>query len=412
MDKYKIEYETGKHSEELILNANEVIKSPGIPDDADIVKKLNNKNIKVISEIEFAGRYTKAKKICITGSNGKTTTTMLIYHIFKKAGLNVALAGNVGKSFALQVAENNYDYYIIELSSFQLDGMYDFKADIAVILNITPDHLDRYNYDFNKYVDSKFRIIRNQTEEEKFIYWSDDKQITKEINKRCIKSELFPFSGKNICKKGAFIKNETINIIIKEKILTIKKSEMSLLGTHNAYNSMAAVITSKLNRIQNHIIKESILDFENVPHRLEKYISIKGIQFINDSKATNINSTWYALQSIGTKIVLILGGVDKGNDYSIIKKIVDKKVKAIVCLGKDNSRIFETFGNDTKLFETKSMQKAVNIAYKYANAGDTVLLSPACASFDLFENYEDRGNKLKKAVMKIENKKTRKKFGV
>ncbi len=401
LKKYRIEFEEEKHTEKIILNASEIIISPGIPDTVQIVKKVINKNINIISEIEFASRYTDAKKICITGSNGKTTTTMLIFHILQNAGLNVALAGNVGKSFALQVAQGDFEYFVLELSSFQLDKMYEFKAEIAVLLNITPDHLDRYDYNFNKYIDSKFRITQNQTKDDKFIYCGDDEVILKELDKRDIDAELYPFSVKNIYKTGAYISESIINIKTKEQIFTMKNNELSLKGTHNTYNSMAAGITAKLNNIRNKALKDKLADFKSVPHRLEKYIKVKGIQFINDSKATNVNSTWYALHSINTKVILIIGGVDKGNDYSILKDLVNKKVKAIVCLGVDNSGINEAFIGMTEIYDTDSMDKAVRKAFKIADEGDTVLLSPACASFDLFKNFEDRGEKFKLAVREL-----------
>jgi len=398
LQKKNIKFEEGKHSKELILNANEIIKSPGIPETADIIISAKEKNIPVISEIEFAGRYTKAKLICITGSNGKTTTTELTYHIFKNAGLNVALAGNVGESFAMQVAEENFDYYIIELSSFQLDGMYDFKADIAILLNITPDHLDRYNYDFQNYTDSKFRIIQNMTSDDAFIYCEDDETILKEINKRNIKAQMFPFSVKTEIKTGAYKTKDNIIIDINTKNFKMENGLLSLEGDHNIYNSMAAGITTLLSGISNENLKNSLSDFAGVEHRLEKYIKVRGIQFINDSKATNVNSVWYALQTIPAPIVLIMGGVDKGNDYGILKDLIRRKVKAIVAMGTDNKAIIKAFEEIVPIYDTDSIKIAVKTAYQIADEDDTVLLSPACASFDLFKNYEDRGKQFKNAI--------------
>lgn len=406
-DKYKevllnngIAWEEEKHSEELILNANEVVKSPGIPDTTELVKKLKEKGIPVISEIEFAGRYTKAKKICITGSNGKTTTTLLTYHIFKKAGLNVGLAGNVGKSFALQVAEENFDYYVLELSSFQLDGMFDFKADIAVLLNITPDHLDRYEYKLENYAESKFRIIQNQTENDAFIYCIDDEVTMTTIKNKKIRSKQYPFSIKQTVEQGAYLENNQITINTNNTnplFMTIQ--ELALQGKHNVYNSMAAGVASKLVEIRKETIRESLSDFHNIEHRLEVVGNVHGIEFINDSKATNVNSTWYALESMTNPVILILGGVDKGNDYSMLNDLVKQKVKAIICLGTDNKKIIKAFsGVVDVILEAHSAKEAVAHAYKTGKKGDTVLLSPACASFDLFENYEDRGNQFKQAV--------------
>jgi len=408
LSKYEIKWEEEKHTEALILNADEVIKSPGIPDKAELIKALHNNGIPVISEIEFAGRYTKAKKICITGSNGKTTTTLLIYHLLKKAGLNVGLGGNVGKSFAMLVAENacrndkkDFDYYVLELSSFQLDGMYDFKADIAVLLNITPDHLDRYNYEMQNYVDSKFRIIRNQTENDAFIYCMDDEIIKKELTKKIIRAKQFPFSIKQKVEQGAYL-NENNQIVINTTntnplFMTIQ--ELALQGKHNIYNSMAAGITGKLVEIRKETIRESLSDFHNIDHRLEFVGNVHGIEFINDSKATNINSTWYALESMENPVILILGGVDKGNDYSMLNDLVKEKVKAIICLGADNKKIINAFGAMVEtILEANSAKEAVAQAYRLGKKGDTVLLSPACASFDLFEDYEDRGTQFKQAV--------------
>ncbi len=401
LSKYGVEWEEEKHTEEFIFSADELVKSPGIPDTADLIVRLHKQRVKLISEIEFAGRYTNAKKICITGSNGKTTTALLTYHLLKKAGLNVGLAGNVGKSFAMQVAENDFDYYVLELSSFQLDGMFEFKAEIAILLNITPDHLDRYEYRIEKYADSKFRIIQNQTEEDAFIYCIDDEIAKERIKHKEIKAKQYAFSIKQEVKTGAFI-DETKQLIINIKnqnqtIMTIQ--ELALQGKHNMYNSMAAAVAGKLLGVRKETIRESLSDFHNIDHRLELVGNIHGVEFINDSKATNVNSTWYALESMENPVILILGGVDKGNDYSMLNELVSEKVKAIICLGADNKKIIKAFGGMVEtILEAKSATEAVAQAYKIGKKGDTVLLSPACASFDLFENYEDRGNQFKQAV--------------
>ncbi len=401
---YGIKWEEGQHTVELILNADEVVKSPGIPDKAELIKELHKKNIPVISEIEFAGRYTKAKTICITGSNGKTTTTLLTYHILKNAGVKALLAGNVGKSFAMQVAEedtNEVEYYVLELSSFQLDGMYNFRANIAILLNITPDHLDRYNYEMQNYVDSKFRIIQNQTEEDAFIYCMDDEVIKRELPKKNIKAQQYPISIQQQVERGAcLIENNQLTININNTnplIMTIQ--ELALQGKHNLYNSMASGVAAKLVGIRKNAIRESLSDFHNIEHRLEVIGNVHGIEFINDSKATNVNSTWYALESMNNPVILILGGVDKGNDYSILTDLVKQKVKAIICLGTDNAKIVRAFkGVVDTIVEANSAKSAVDQAYKLGKKGDTVLLSPACASFDLFEDYEDRGIQFKEAV--------------
>jgi len=407
-DKYKkilnennIKWEENKHTDEIILQADEIIKSPGISDKVDIIKKIKEKNINLISEIEFAARYTNAKKICITGSNGKTTTTMLIYHTLKKAGLNVGLGGNIGKSFALQVANNNFDFYVLELSSFQLDYMFDFKADIAILLNITPDHLDWYNNDFSKYVDSKFRIIQNQNNSCYFLYNEDNKAIIDKISQLEFNQKNIPFSIYTKQEKGAYIKNNKLSINLKNNLFEMKIHDLALQGKHNIYNSMAAGISAKILDIKNPDIRESLQDFKGVEHRLEKFIKVRSILFINDSKSTNVNSCWYALESMSTPTVLILGGVDKGNDYSILKELATEKVKAIIALGKDNSRIHEAFKKIVPVIDSNSMDDAVAKAYYLATDGETVLLSPACASFDLFENYEDRGRKFKAAVRRL-----------
>ncbi|MCK6650092.1 MAG: UDP-N-acetylmuramoyl-L-alanine--D-glutamate ligase [Bacteroidia bacterium] len=400
LSKYGIQWEEEQHTEALILNATEVVKSPGIPDKFELIKKLKEKGIPVISEIEFAGRYTKAKMICITGSNGKTTTTLLTYHLLQKAGLNVGLGGNVGKSFAMQVAENEFDYYVLELSSFQLDGMYEFKVDIAVLLNITPDHLDRYEYKLENYAESKFRIIQNQTEHDAFIYCIDDEVTMQTIKNKKIKAKQFPFSIKQKVEQGAYLENNQLIINTNNTnplFMTIQ--ELALQGKHNIYNSMAAGVTGKLVEIRKETIRESLSDFHNIDHRLEVVGNVHGIEFINDSKATNVNSTWYALESMNNPVILILGGVDKGNDYSMLNELIKEKVKAIICLGTDNKKIIKAFnGMVDTILEAHSAKEAVAQAYKLGKKGDTVLLSPACASFDLFENYEDRGTQFKQAV--------------
>lgn len=399
LDKNGISWEEKQHTEELILNADEVIKSPGIPDKAPLIKKLIAKSIPVISEIEFAGRYTKAKMICITGSNGKTTTTMLIYHILKNAGLNVGLAGNVGQSLALQVATEIFDYYVVELSSFQLDGMTEFKADIAILLNITPDHLDRYDYNFQNYVDSKFRITQNQTTNDAFIYWENDPVIKAELAKRKIKSTLYPFALKRSEKTKAFIEKDELILETLKSIFTMPTNELALEGIHNTYNSMAAGLTASIVNVKKEKIRESLQDFQGVEHRLEYVATVRNIKFINDSKATNVNSCWYALQSMKSPVILIIGGTDKGNDYSEIEQLVKEKVKALIFMGIDNSTLHKFFdGKIDLIMDAKSMEEAVSEAYKLGKEGDTILLSPCCASFDLFQNYEDRGKQFKDLV--------------
>jgi UDP-N-acetylmuramoylalanine--D-glutamate ligase len=408
-DKYKaqlrlwnINFEEQQHTEEEILKAAEVIKSPGIPDKAPIIKKLKEKGIPIISEIEFAARYTNAKLICITGSNGKTTTTSLTYHILKKAGLNVGLAGNIGKSFAYQVATQKFDYYVLEISSFMLDNMYDFKADLAVLLNITPDHLDRYEYKLENYAASKFRITQNQTADSYFIYCADDDETIKGMAEREFKAQLLPFSIEKKVNPGAYLEGKDIIINTPLAHFEMSITELALQGKHNIYNSMASGILARVLEIRSDIVRESMADFQNIEHRLEFVGKISGISFINDSKATNVNSTWYALESMSSDVVLILGGVDKGNDYSMLKELVQQKVKAIVCLGKDNKRIHDAFEDDVDIIvNTQSASEAVLVAYHLATKGDVVLLSPACASFDLFKNYEDRGNQFKQAVKEL-----------
>lgn len=399
LEEYGFEWEEGKHSEERILASDLVVKSPGIPEKAPLIKKLREAGVKIVSEIEFAGFYNEAYTICITGSNGKTTTTMLTYHILKKAGLNVGLAGNVGDSFAKQVAEDDFDYYVLELSSFQLDDMYDFKADIAMLLNITPDHLDRYDYKMENYINSKFRIIQNQTAEDWFIYNQDDKNITDWIAQNEVKAQQAPFSLKHDVKQGGYMNNEQqITINIKDQF-TMSIHELALKGKHNVQNSLASGITSRILEIRKESIRESLSDFVNVEHRLEFVGKVHGIEFINDSKATNINSTWFALESMDKPTVWIVGGVDKGNDYNELMELVNDKVKAIICLGKDNKKIIDAFtGVVETIVEAGSAMEAVAYGYRLAKNDETVLLSPACASFDLFENYEERGNEFKKAV--------------
>ncbi len=397
-----IAFEEGKHSYDLFENAIEVIKSPGIPNHAEAVKYFRDKNIPVVSEIEFAARYTHAKKICITGTNGKTTTTMLTYHILQKAGYNVGLAGNVGTSLALQVAENNFDYYVIELSSFQLDDMFDFKADIAVMLNITPDHLDRYEYSLQKYIDSKFRILQNMTADGAFVYCDDDATIKQQLIRKLPPCNLYPFSLKRSENVNAWVEDEKLHVTIKSKQLIMSIFEIAIHGKHNLYNSMAASIPAFLLDIKDETIRESLMDFQNIEHRLEFVNSVNGVDYINDSKATNVNSAWYALESMNKPIVWIAGGQDKGNDYAILEELVKDKVKAIVCLGTDNKKIIKAFGKYVDIIvETASAEEAVRQANYISKKGDVVLLSPACASFDLFKNYEERGRLFKAAVKSL-----------
>ena len=408
-DKYKeelrqkqIPFEEGGHTPEDILSADEIIKSPGIPGNVPLLIAARAEGIPVISEIEFAGRYTDAKMICITGSNGKTTTTSLLYHIFRSAGMNVGLGGNIGKSFARQVAEDNYDYYILELSSFQLDDMYEFKADIAILLNITPDHLDRYDHNMQNYVDAKMRIVRNQTEKDAFIYWADDPIVSKEVAKLQLKSQLYSFAEYKHDNVSAYAEHNQIIINTIKSVFTMEQDLLALTGTHNLYNSLASGIASKLADISDENLRQSLSDFKGVPHRLEKVADVRGIHFINDSKATNVNSCWYALKSMKTKVVLILGGKDKGNDYTEIEELVRDKVHTLIFLGVDNSKLHQFFdGKMEKIEDTNSMEQAVKKAYALANEGDTVLLSPCCASFDLFKSYEDRGDQFKYWVRQL-----------
>ena len=395
LDQNGIVWEDGHHSEERILCADEVIKSPGIPLSAPIIVKLQEQGTPIISEIEFAARYTKAKMICITGSNGKTTTTSLIYDILRRAGLNVGLAGNIGASLALQVAHEKHDYYVIELSSFQLDNMYDFRANIAILLNITPDHLDRYNFEFQNYVNAKFRITQNQTKDDAFIYWSEDPVIDREIRKMSLGATLYPF-GKT--GNAAYIRGNDLVVDAGEQ-LTMPYKELSLEGKHNQLNSMAASIAAQVLHIKNDVIRESLQQFAGVAHRLQYVATVRGVRFINDSKATNVNSCWYALEAMSTPTVLILGGKDKGNDYSEIDKLVKEKCHTLVFMGLHNEKLRAHFGNfGLPIIDTDNLHDAIQGAFAAAKEGDTVLLSPCCASFDLFKSYEDRGEQFMKAV--------------
>lgn len=397
-----IPFEEKQHTEELILNADWIIKSPGIPKKSPIIQQINERQILISSEIEFASQYTDATLIAITGSNGKTTTTSLTYHMFKKAGYSVGLAGNIGKSFAWQVAEENFEYYILEISSFQLDDIQNFKPHIAMVLNLSPDHLDRYEYTYQKYIDAKFTITKNQDPKDYFIYNEDDPMTTNWFQNHNTKAQKLPFSLHMKIENGAFSDHENINFHINSDTFKMKINELALTGKHNIANSMAAGIAGKLSKIKNDFIKQSLMDFEAVEHRLEFVLKINGINFINDSKATNVNSVYYALESMKTPVIWIVGGTDKGNDYSELIPFVQRKVKAIVCLGVDNNKIIDTFQDIvSNIVETKCMKDAVNAAYSLGSKGDSVLLSPACASFDLFKNYEDRGNQFKEEVRKL-----------
>ncbi len=399
---YNVPFEEGKHTEELILSASEVVKSPGIPEDAPMVQKVRNAGIPIISEIEFAGRYTDAKMICITGSNGKTTTTSLIYHIFLAAGYNVGLAGNIGRSLALQIAEGKtFDYYIIELSSFQLDNMYDFRANIAVLLNITPDHLDRYEGSMQKYTDAKMRIVQNQTEDDAFIYWNDDPIISRELKKYGIKAKKCPFS---IVSKTGMIGYIADGKYVLEypTPFNMEQESLSLHGKHNMYNSLAAGIAAHLSGIDDDTLRQSLSDFEGVEHRLQKVARVGGVQYINDSKATNVDACWYALESMTSPTILIIGGKDKGNDYTAIKELVQKKCAGLVYLGADNTKLHEFFdGMGIPVADTHNMKDCVEACSRMARPGYTVLLSPCCASFDLFKNMEDRGEQFCEQVRNL-----------
>lgn len=397
-----IDFEEGIHSESKILKAVEIVKSPGIPDNSSIVRKCKEAGISLISEIEFASRYNTAKTIAITGSNGKTTTTLLTHYLLTKAGIKAGLAGNIGKSYARQVAETDCEWFVLELSSFQLDGMFNFKADIAVLLNITPDHLDRYEYKMKNYVDSKFRIIQNQTQNDFFIFCADDEETNNEIPNRKIAATKLAFSIKTEQNIGAYLAADQIIINTSNSIFTMSIAELALQGKHNIYNSMASGIIAKVLEIKNDTIRESLGDFKNIEHRLEHVAKIQGIEFINDSKATNVNSVWFAMETMHAPVIWIAGGVDKGNDYTMLKALVKEKVKAIVCLGKDSRKIHDAFSDDVEVIvNTFSMAEATEIAYHLGKKGDVVLLSPACASFDLFKNYEDRGQQFKEAVKEL-----------
>ena len=399
----EIEFEEGKHTSEKILQADLIVKSPGIPEEAPLVVEAREKGIKVVSEIEFAAKYSKAKLIGITGSNGKTTTATLTQHILKNAGLNSVLAGNIGNSMAAEIAKgNDPDFFVLELSSFQLDGMVDTRLDVAVLLNITEDHLDRYQYVFQNYIDSKFRIIQNQKANDAFIDCADDEVIQKQMKGLELTQKLFPFSLKTQVQQGAEISNNQLNIKVNQINCTMSIQNLALQGKHNIYNSMAAGVAARILEIRKDVIRDSLSDFESIEHRLETVVTVYGVDYINDSKATNINSTWYALETIDKKIVWIVGGVDKGNDYSILAEIAKEKVKAIVCLGKDNAKIIEAFKGDIEtIVEANNMTEAVGYSYQLASKDDVVLLSPACASFDLFDNYEDRGRQFKEAVRSL-----------
>ncbi|WP_350290504.1 UDP-N-acetylmuramoyl-L-alanine--D-glutamate ligase [uncultured Croceitalea sp.] len=402
LEHFEIEWEEKQHTEAKILNANLVMKSPGIPDSVPLVKKLLENGIPVISEIEFASKYTDATLIGITGSNGKTTTTMLTNHLLKAAGLHVGMAGNIGDSYAKMVAENDFSHYVLEISSFQLDGVLDFKPKVAIITNITPDHLDRYDYKFENYVASKFRITKNQDANDYLIYDADDDVIVNWLKEHPIQSKLVPFSLERELEWGAWLVNNEIRIHIEPKTLKMSTDFLALEGQHNVKNAMAASLASLLVNVRKETILNSIQNFQGAPHRLEKVLKINHVEYVNDSKATNINATYYALEGIKKPIVWIVGGVDKGNDYNELMPMVREKVKAIICLGLDNSRLIEAFGNVVEpLVETFSMEEAIKVAYKVSERGDTVLLSPACASFDLFKNYEDRGNQFKAAIKKL-----------
>ena len=402
LEKWEIPFEQGRHTEELILNADEVIKSPGIPSTAPMVQKLEERGIGIISEIEFAGRYDQAKKICITGSNGKTTTTSLIYHLLCQAGLNVGLGGNIGKSYAYQVATEKFDIYVLELSSFQLDNMYDFKADIAIITNITPDHLDRYGYKMENYVKAKFRITRNMSSDDCFIFCSDDEITVNHLNQIVMKAKMLPFTQKEKVEEGAYVDGDRMIVRFKNEEYDMYLQELALGGKHNVYNSMAAALAAKAMDIDNEVIRDGLASFQAVEHRLEKVLSIRDVLYINDSKATNVDAAWYALECQSRPVIWIAGGTDKGNDYSTLLPLVKEKVKALICMGIDNRKLHESFDEAVKwTYDVTSAEEAVKLADSLAAPGDVVLLSPCCASFDLFKNYEDRGRKFKEAVRNL-----------
>ena len=404
LEKWEIPYEQGQHSEELILNADEIVKSPGIPGTAPMVRKAEEKGIHIISEIEFAARYDSAKKICITGSNGKTTTTSLIYYLLQQAGLNVGLGGNIGKSYALQVATEKFDYYVLEISSFQLDNCYDFRPDIAIITNITPDHLDRYDHKMENYARAKFRIARNLTPEDCFIFDSDDEITIRHLDEIIVRAKMLPFSQKKELNQGAYVKDEKIVVKYDDSECDIFLDELALGGIHNVYNSMAAALAAKAAGIDNKVIRNSLETFQPIEHRLEPVLSVKGVLYVNDSKATNVDAAWYALECQKKPVVWIVGGTDKGNDYSVLLPLVREKVKGIVCLGLDNRKIhqaFESVVGSGRMVDVKSADEAVKEASRMASDGDVVLLSPCCASYDLFTCYEDRGEKFKEAVRNL-----------
>ena len=402
LQEWNIPFEQGKHTEELILNADEIIKSPGIPATAPMVKRISERGIGIISEIEFAGRYDSARKICITGSNGKTTTTSLIYHLLKEAGLNVGLGGNIGKSYAYQVATEKYDIYVLELSSFQLDNVYDFKADIAIITNITPDHLDRYDHKMENYVKSKFRITRNMSSDDCFIFCSDDEITIRHLDQIITKAQKLPFTQKSEVAQGAFVKGDRMIVRYKEQECDMYLQELALGGKHNVYNSMAAALAAKAMDIDNQVIRDGLATFQAVEHRLENVLSIREVLYINDSKATNVDAAWYALECQTRPVIWIVGGTDKGNDYSTLVDLAREKVKAIICMGLDNAKIHAAFeGVVPQMHDVTSAKDAVKLADSLAVAGDVVLLSPCCASFDLFKNYEDRGRQFKEAVRNL-----------
>ncbi len=399
-----IDFEEGGHTESRLLDADIVVKSPGIPPYAPLVRKFTEKGTPVLSEIEFAGRYTDAKMVCITGSNGKTTTTLLTYHILREAGLDVGLAGNVGKSLALQVAREHHDIYVIELSSFQLENMYDFKADIAVITNITPDHLDRYDHKMENYVAAKFRILQNQTPDDYFIYWQDDPIVKDQIRQMQIEAMQLPFSEMRQEDSTAYVEDGIVRFVTPREVWDIPRDRLALPGLHNLYNSMAAGLSASVLNIRKENIRKALEDFEAVEHRLEYVDTVRDVRYVNDSKATNVNSTWYALESMSSPTVLILGGKDKGNDYSEIEQLVADKVKAIVCMGKDNSKLLDFFGGKVaEIRDTHSIREAMDACAELAEDGDTVLLSPCCASFDLFRSYEDRGEQFKQEVKRLKD---------
>ncbi len=400
--KWEIPFEQGQHTEQLILNADEVVKSPGIPGTVPLVQKIREKGIRVVSEIEFASRYDSAKKICVTGSNGKTTTTSLIYYLLQNAGLNVGLGGNIGKSYAYQVATEHFDYYVLEISSFQLDDIYSFRPDIAIITNITPDHLDRYDHKMENYVAAKFKIAKNLRNDDCFIFDSDDEITIGHLSKIVLRCKMLPFSQEKEVTQGAFLKNDKMVLRYEKEETDIFLQELALSGRHNIYNSMAAALAAKATGIENEVIRKSLATFQPIEHRLEPVLSIKDVLYINDSKATNVDSAWYALECQKRPVVWIVGGTDKGNDYSVLNALVKEKVKAIVCLGVDNGKIHAAFeGMVGTIIDTRSAKEAVEKASALAKAGDVVLLSPCCASFDLFKNYEDRGEQFKAAVRNL-----------